>query len=121
MQISQTKTAYTPNFQRKISLPSKDVIECITATYKRDDSKDMNAKLKILGKVFKLKQDFIEKIPKIPMAYDLYTISAGKIIAEKNPSLKIIAENIKILPKDARQVKINEVINELGEKINVIL
>lgn len=121
MQISLSQMSNAPAFQRKLTLPSKDVMECITGIPQTKTDENLNSMLNTIKRIFKIKKEILDSIVKTPLAYDLYVISSGKMLMNKNENLEIIAKAVKNLPREERPQKIHEVIKEMGDKINVIL
>ena len=123
MQIISTspKTAYTPNFQRNLKLPTKDVICCITGNIPEPGSARSISMLKTIRRIFKLNMKNLNKIPETPLAYELYIIGAGNLMKKENQKLKILADSLKKLPQEEKIFKIKQVVNEVGDSISVKL
>lgn len=119
MQINTPKQNFHPDFQRKLELPTRCVLECVTNKLTTETRKNPSGMLETFGKIFKLKKSEVIDIPKTPMMFDIYMLSSGSILKKDNIELKILSEKIRALPAEKQYEKINEVVNEIGEKLNV--
>lgn len=116
-----SKTHYTPNFERKLKLPTIDVIGCITGGIKENSDKNTLSMVKTIAKIFNLKPNNLAQISQTPLAFDICIIGAGNMLKKENQNLENIANILIKLPKEEQILKINEIIQDVGETINVIL
>ena len=115
------KSNYAPNFERKLKLPTLDVLECITGRIRENSEENVFSMLKTLSKIFNLKKNNIDTLTQTPLAFDICMIGAGNLLKKGNQNLENIANTLVKLPHEEQILKINQIINDVGKTINVIL
>lgn len=121
MQIHNTPNNFHPNFERRLILPTRCVLECITNKITNETKTNPSKMLYTFGEIFKLKKNEVADIPKTPMMFDIYMLSSGHMLKKYNKELDILAGKIRALPAEKQYAKINEVINNVGEKLMVTI
>lgn len=125
MQISKVHNSatYTPNFQalKQFKLPTREVIECATGKISPETLENPMGILTIFSKLYDIPMKNLADLAKVPLGFNIYTVSSGTIIKANNPEIMHLSNRINQMPKTIQIQEIKNASEKIGKELNIVI